>query len=327
MRSMLLALLLACLTGMSGCAAPTTAVRPEFKGVELYSWLDPATQGWRFALLPGTNRIKTAGEIRGSSDVAVSVDGLKRRISDLAPSESVFWAAPATGQFSLPPPAVVGDVIAYAASVGVNVHVADAVKPSVLPAGSIPVGETRHIVYLHGRIVQQQGKAAVSPEFGPYRFDDIVDELGRDGAQVHAPLRTGEPSIEDSAAHVETLVRGLLESGVPASSIVFVGASQGSIIAMLVSGTLANPQLRFVLMGGCNDWVRDELRPDLFGHILSIYEEGDPYGASCESVVAGKPGVTSFEELRLHTGLSHGFLYRPLPEWIDPTLRWTAQSM
>ena len=97
--------------------------QPMFKGVELYSWQDPATQGWRFALLPGTNRRKAANEVRDSPGVVDSVGDLKARISQLAPAEQVFWQVPATGEFPLPPAAVVDDIIRSAATDDVTVQV------------------------------------------------------------------------------------------------------------------------------------------------------------------------------------------------------------
>lgn len=184
--------------------------------------------------------------------------------------------------------------------------------------------DTLHVVYLHGKIVQQQGRNAVSPEYGPYEFDEIVEALGEGGARVHAPIRTGESDTTVAAEEVAALVRGLLGAGVPAEDITIVGASLGSVIAMRASAAMENPSLRFVLLGACNDWVKEELDPDLHGHVLSIYEESDVYGQSCESVVAGKPAISSFDEVRLATGLGHGFLYRPLPEWVGPALRWSA---
>ncbi len=203
---------------------------------------------------------------------------------------------------------------------------------AIQPASSIAdrperEGSSLHVLYLHGNIVQRHGKNAVSPEYGPYMFDEIVVALGRSGANVHAPVRTGNPSNEASAQQVVAFVEELLKSGVSPTHITVVGASQGSIIAMLVSETLKNPALKFVLMGACNDWVRNEINPDLYGHILSIYEVGDPYGASCEPLTANKPGVSSFKEHRLSTGLSHGFLYSPLPAWIEPTLLWSARAV
>lgn len=202
---------------------------------------------------------------------------------------------------------------------------ASAWQPGRLSVEADPVAVgLPHIVYLHGKIVQQQGRNAVSPEYGPYEFDEIVEALGKGGARVHAPIRTGESDTTVAAEEVAALVRGLLGAGVPAEDITIVGASLGSVIAMRASAAMENPSLRFVLLGACNDWVKEELDPDLHGHVLSIYEESDVYGQSCESVVAGKPGISSFDEVRLATGWGHGFLYRPVPEWVGPTLRWSA---
>ncbi|TYT27011.1 hypothetical protein FZO89_12495 [Luteimonas viscosa] len=188
------------------------------------------------------------------------------------------------------------------------------------------IAGSRHVLYLHGRIVEQQGKDAVSPEYGRYMFDEIVSALGRTGAVVHAPVRSADSTTDRAAGDVAGLVDGLLAAGVAESDITIVGASIGSIIAMKASDRMQRGSLRFVLLGACNDWVRDELKPELHGHVLSIYEEGDPYGGSCRSVVASQPTVGEFEERALSTGLSHGFLYRPLPEWVTPTLAWSQSD-
>ena len=78
-----------------------------------------------------------------------------------------------------------------------------------------------------------------------------------------------------------------------------------------------------MLLGACNDWVFETMRPQLHGRILSIYEHGDPWGGSCRPL-AGQPGVRPFEEVELRTGLAHGFLYRPLPDWVVPALDFVA---
>ena len=124
MRSLLLMLLLVSLIAPTGCAAEAPrATRPMFKGVELYSWVDPVNQSWRFALLPGTNRNKKPSEIVGVPDKAQSANELKTRISGLAHGEQVFWLVPQGSSFALPPQATVDDIIAHAAAVGVSVQV------------------------------------------------------------------------------------------------------------------------------------------------------------------------------------------------------------
>ncbi len=102
--ALLLVLILAC----PGCYAvqkvePVRTATPMFKGVELYSWLDPATNNWRFVLLPGTNRNKFPDEIFGNKEIIGSVAELKEHLSLLASGESVFWLVPDSERFALPP--------------------------------------------------------------------------------------------------------------------------------------------------------------------------------------------------------------------------------
>jgi hypothetical protein len=35
-------------------------------------------------------------------------------------------------------------------------------------------------------------------------------------------------------------------------------------------------------------------------------------------------GLPAVREIVLRTGLGHGFLYRPLPEWMTPALAWAG---
>ena len=65
----------------------------SMKGWELYSWRDG--RELRFALVVGTNRIKTATEIKRSMVV-----DLDKQLAALANGEQVFWSAPAG--FELP---------------------------------------------------------------------------------------------------------------------------------------------------------------------------------------------------------------------------------
>ena len=126
MRLLRFAVLLIHLASVSGCAnAGERPARPMFKGMELYSWQDTATREWRFVLVPGTNRRKTATEILGSGDVAHSADALERDLSRLAVGETVLWSVPATGEFGRPPARVVEAIVAHAASAGVGVQLAD----------------------------------------------------------------------------------------------------------------------------------------------------------------------------------------------------------
>ena len=189
-------------------------------------------------------------------------------------------------------------------------------QPATVPAA--------HIIYLHGAIVENEGPRARSPEFGDYDFAGIVAALQPPGAMVTAELR---PKGTDPAAYADRLAaklrRQLAESP---SRITLIGASKGGIIAALVSDRLQDPRVRYVIMGSCNDWLIRTHKPRLSGRVLSIYEETDKIGHSCKPLADQSPTVATFEEVRLTNGLGHGFLYRPLPEWVGPALDWATRQ-
>lgn len=81
-------LLLAAAVGSA--AAPARAPKPEFKGMELYSWKTPG-EAWHFSLLAGTNRLKTDQEIKNPEWTIIGMEELKKRLAKLAEGENVFW--------------------------------------------------------------------------------------------------------------------------------------------------------------------------------------------------------------------------------------------
>jgi hypothetical protein len=73
-------------------AAAGAAAQPLVKGVELYTWADQGA--WRFSLLPGTNRLKSEGEIRAAAAALGGVGDLKRALGKLSRGEIVVWSGP-----------------------------------------------------------------------------------------------------------------------------------------------------------------------------------------------------------------------------------------
>lgn len=195
-----------------------------------------------------------------------------------------------------------------------------------LPATIDPAAS--YLFYLHGQIVEDQGRGAVSPEYGPYRYDEILDAFARDGLAVVSEVRAKDTEPLDYAERVAGEVRRLLAAGVPPARITVVGASKGSVITMLASTALSKEgeeRVGYVVMGNCNDWVRENHRIDLHGDVLSIYEASDDIGQSCAPLFAASPRLGRRAEVRLETGLRHGYLFRPLPEWLRPALAWAAR--
>ena len=99
-------------------AEPERATRTAGKGYELYSW-QRSDGAWSYALLFGTNRLKTLEEI---DNEATDLRTLKRRLSALAIGEHVVWI-PAPNDGSLPDAAIVADLKDYCAWVQIDLHV------------------------------------------------------------------------------------------------------------------------------------------------------------------------------------------------------------
>src|SRR5262249_790895 len=122
----------------------------------------------------------------------------------------------------------------------------------VLAALALAAAPPRHLIYLHGRIVQEQQSARpVHPRFGAYELEKILAALRERGFAVTGGIRAKSETIEESAERVATEVRKLLASGVPPDSITVVGASMGASIALEASRRLKVPELRFCLIGAC----------------------------------------------------------------------------
>ncbi len=178
----------------------------------------------------------------------------------------------------------------------------------------------RYLFYLHGRIVER-GRRPISPDYGPYEYDQILDTFKQRGFVVISEQRTAGTDVEKYAEKVASQIKQLLKAGVPTRNITVVGASQGSYIAMLVSTYLKNRDLSFVFMAACSAEARYLEKIDWHGKVLSIYESTDGAG-SCEKYRADATGVAKYQETQLRTGLRHGFIYRPMTEWIEPTIAW-----
>jgi hypothetical protein len=105
----------------------------------------------------------------------------------------------------------------------------------------------------------------------------------------------------------------------------------GASIAFLASARLQNPGVRFGTLGAClSENVRALVAEHGIGpsgHLLSIREESDDLSNSCPAW-KGDPKVPNLvaREIVLSTGLRHGFLYRPLPEWLNPIADWADQK-
>lgn len=192
--------------------------------------------------------------------------------------------------------------------------------------GSIdPLNE--YLFYLHGKIIEEQGIMAISPDYGEYEYQAILEKLRGHGFVVISETR---PKGTDSIAYAQKIagqVEALLKAGVPPKNITVVGASKGAGITIFISHCVENKEINYVIMAICDPVTVEELKQNqvfLYGNMLSIYDYKDELAGSCQDLFSfseGK-GISRHDEIVLRVGTGHGVLYKPLDEWILPIMQW-----
>ncbi|MFT3795048.1 alpha/beta hydrolase [Flavobacterium sp.] len=195
-----------------------------------------------------------------------------------------------------------------------------ATKESVVPEN--------YIFFLHNKFLETHELDQADPQFGKVEYLKIIGGFKKDGFIVLSEKRKPQTDVKSYAKKVVSQIDSLFELGVNPKHITVIGTSKGGYIAQYVSTYLAHPNVNYVLIGAFQDNDITEI-PDiqLCGNILNIYEKTDSYGVSMKKKIARAPlKVKHFEEIELHTGLRHGFLYRAMDQWMVPCKRWARQD-
>jgi hypothetical protein len=227
------------------------------------------------------------------------------------------------------PTMVVHTVLPVASTVSASTTPARGLASFAFPTAIEPTSQ--YIFYLHGKIVEDQGIPAISPEYGEYRYEEILKALQSFGFVVISEQRPRDADSTEYALRVAGQVNDLLNSEVSPGSITVVGASKGAAIATIVSHLVGNSEVNYVLLGTCYPALVDEWKQQgvsLSGNVLAIYDSSDEYAGSCEGFFAFSEGnrLGQHSELVLYVGTGHGILYEPLSEWVVPTVRWASQE-
>jgi hypothetical protein len=178
------------------------------------------------------------------------------------------------------------------------------------------------IIYLHGRIIEDEGVTPTHPTFGLYDYPAILTALGSRGANVISEARPPGTDAGEYARETISRIDELLDGAVRPENIVVVGFSKGGIISIIVSDSYDHPDIRYVIMAACAGWLDGYPELRLTGHVLSVHEESDASAGSCRSFAERNDELGSFREFETSTGKQHGAYYLPYPEWIVPVLDW-----
>ena len=186
---------------------------------------------------------------------------------------------------------------------------------------SNPDASEMYIFYLHGSAEEDEGSTE--------KYEAAVEAIAESSATVISEVRDDT----DPNAYAEKLkaqVNILISKGVPAKNITVSGFSKGSIIALTASGVINNPNVNYVLLAGCSEFLNEKYNVDpakAVGRILSIYDSGDDKFESCDGMINSSTKV-KFEETDLDSGKGHKVFRIPkekfIEQWRDPLVDWAG---
>ena len=184
----------------------------------------------------------------------------------------------------------------------------------------------RYLFHMHGWVVEALGPAgAVSTG---YWWRWTVEAFADRGFVVISEARPLNTDVRAYALTVARQVARLRAAGVPSDHITVTGMSKGGVITVLTTATIADPNVRFVVLAGCpHSW--ENYIPTLGqafgrapqGRVLSMYDRYDTDVWSCSRYFQNSPGLT-FKKMIFDAGLGHALFYKPNRLWVDQVVAW-----
>ena len=181
-----------------------------------------------------------------------------------------------------------------------------------------------YLIYLHGRIIEEEGLRPTSPRFGVYEYEKILADFASRGFVVLSEPRPRNTDVGLYADKVVEQVRALRRAGVPPEQIAVVGFSKGGGIALLTASKLGEPKVNFVILAGCNAWP-STAEETLQGRVLSMYDASDDAATTCQKTFDQAKGPLVHAEVVLKLGTGHGTFYRP-GDWLGRAAAWVKQG-
>lgn len=186
------------------------------------------------------------------------------------------------------------------------------------------VNNERFVFFLHNRFLETHKLEELHPEFGRTEYKEIINEFEKSGLKVISEKRNRNVNARDYAMGILNQIDSLLNIGIEPQNITIAGTSKGGYIAQYVSTLANNQDLNFVFIASFrNSDIQNMPEINYCGNILTIYEKSDPFGvSSLERKKTSNCEIKHFKEIELNTRLGHGFIFKPLKEWIEPTIKW-----
>ncbi len=184
--------------------------------------------------------------------------------------------------------------------------------------------DSKFIIFLHNRFLETHSLEELHPEYGRMEYKKILAEFVKAGLNVISEKREGNVNAREYAIGVINQIDSLILKGVKPTDITIVGTSKGGYIAQYVSTLANNPKLNYVFIASYRN-IDIQTIPEInyCGNILTIYEKSDTLGVSAiERKRSSSCKIEIFKEIELDTKMKHGFIFKPLKEWIEPVINW-----
>ena len=184
--------------------------------------------------------------------------------------------------------------------------------------------EQAYLFFLHNRFLEAHSLEEAHPSYGKVAYTEIITAFEKASFNVISEQRNGNINARVYAQGIVEQIDSLIQKGVAPNKITIVGTSKGGYIAQYVSTLANNSALNFVFIACYTDTDLQTI-PEInyCGNILTIYEKSDPAGVSAlKRKDASTCSIAHFKEIELNTGLQHGFVFKALDEWIQPSIAW-----
>lgn len=185
-----------------------------------------------------------------------------------------------------------------------------------------------YVFFLHNKFIEENSLETPHPEYGKAEYNEILNEFRKAKCIVLSEKRSKNTDVKEYAQKIVTQIDSLFKIGISPKQITVIGTSKGGYIAQYVSTYLKNPNVKFIFIG-CFQLTDIIETPEIqfCGKILTIYEKSDNFGVSAiQRKKTSKLKIKSFKEIELNTKLKHGFLYKALPEWTEPSIKWITKD-
>ena len=184
---------------------------------------------------------------------------------------------------------------------------------------SKPDTSAKFIFYLHGSVEEDEGSTE--------KYETAIEAIAEYTDIVISEVRDNT-APNTYVEKLKAQVNALISKGVPAKNITISGFSKGSVITLAAAGAIQNPDVNYVLLAGCSDYLNEKYSVEskkVVGRILSIYDSEDEKFGSCSGMISSSDKV-KFKEIELDSGKGHKLFRIPkekfIEQWRDPLISW-----